>query len=110
MEGLIIETNIAIIDQSNIENYVGILLSWLTTVCEDEDEDGGEDVDAIHGWAPPDPGDLVRAVMAASATPQALRWQESQDTGTAMWQYYGREGIQKCYIFGNKLLDIFLCC
>ena len=45
----------------------------LTTVCEDEDEDGGEDVDAIHGWAPPDPGDLVRAVMAASATPQALR-------------------------------------
>ena len=65
-----------------------MLLGWiivlLTTVCEEEEEDGGEDVGAIHGWVPPAPGDLVRAVMAASATPQALRGEDSQDTGAAM--------------------------
>ena len=49
----------------------------LTPECEEDDEDGGEDVDAIHGGVPGDPavppGDLDGAVVAASATPQALR-------------------------------------
>ena len=53
-------------------------------VCEDEEEEGGEDVVAIHGWVPPDPGDLVRAVRAASATAQALRGEESRHTGAAI--------------------------
>ena len=54
----------------------------LTTECEDEEDDGGEDVGAIHGGVPPDPadpgGDLDGAVVAASATPQALRSEVSQ--------------------------------
>ena len=51
----------------------------LTPECEEEEEEdgGGEDVDAIHGGVPGDPavppGDLDGAVVAASATPQALR-------------------------------------
>ena len=61
----------------------------LTPECEEDDEDGGEDVDAIHGGVPGDPavppGDLDGAVVAASATPQALRWEVNQEKGAAQY-------------------------